>query len=192
MFVIIWFAVSVNAYNQYFYTDVSAITHLPWMFLSMWLDWEYRIGLFIMEHHVIGFTLQTRTICMAAPGFVTDCLCGVWSRGATIYLLYVGPLFYTCILKGLVCKFDIVINSYYPFRVHNDWYILLTKHFRLFHVHLSNRFNSFIYCVLQFTIDVFRNLSKWYDKCGDDRRGTLYVIYFVSYTAWCFKRIDKS
>ena len=33
----------------------------------------------------------SRIFCRRVPGFATDCPCGVWCRGLTTCLLYVGP-----------------------------------------------------------------------------------------------------
>ena len=49
-------------------------------------------------HVTFGFlyvilTFPTRIFYRGVPGFATDCHCGVWCRGLTICLLYVGPLF---------------------------------------------------------------------------------------------------
>ena len=39
--------------------------------------------------HYIKF--PSRIFCRRVPGFATDCPCGVWCRGLTTCLLYVGP-----------------------------------------------------------------------------------------------------
>ena len=62
------------------------------MFLSLDLLPEYRI------QHTIGLLYVTSiywTIIFyrGVSGFATDCPCGVWCRGLTTCLLYVGPLF---------------------------------------------------------------------------------------------------
>ena len=63
----------------------------PWMFLPLDIPSEYR-----PEHVTFGllcviFKFPSRIFCRRVPGFATDCPCGVWCRGLTTYLLYVGP-----------------------------------------------------------------------------------------------------
>ena len=41
----------------------------------------------------VVFRFSTRIIYRGVPGFATVCPCGVWCRGLTACLLYVGPLF---------------------------------------------------------------------------------------------------
>ena len=57
-------------------------------FLCPWLPHLINIGFLYVR-----FTFSTRMIYSGAPGFVTDCLCGVWCRGLITCLLYVSPLF---------------------------------------------------------------------------------------------------
>ena len=69
-----------------------AISH-PGMFLSLDLLSEYQI-----QHGAIGplyvtSRYSTRIFYRGVSGFATDCACGVWCRGLTTCLLYVGPLF---------------------------------------------------------------------------------------------------
>ena len=63
----------------------------PWMFLPLDIPSEYR-----PEHVTFGllcviFKFPSRIFCRRVPGFATDCPCGVWYRGLTTCLLYVGP-----------------------------------------------------------------------------------------------------
>ena len=65
----------------------------PWMFPPLDILLEYWI-----EHVTFGllyvmFTFPTRIFYRGIPGFATVCPCGVWSRGLTTCLLYVGPNF---------------------------------------------------------------------------------------------------
>ena len=86
------------------------------MFLSLDLLPEYRI------QHTIGLLFVTSiywTIIFyrGVSGFATDCPCGVWCRGLTTCLLYVGPLFGYLLLNnswavGLTCW---IVNSHYFF-----------------------------------------------------------------------------
>ena len=51
-----------------------------------------------IEHVTFGilyvmFTFPTTIFYRGLPGFATDCPFGVWCRGLTTCLLYVGPLF---------------------------------------------------------------------------------------------------
>ena len=52
------------------------------------LDWTccFRTPLCHVKFYI-------RIFCREVPGFATDCPCGVWYRGLTTCLLYVGPLF---------------------------------------------------------------------------------------------------
>ena len=71
---------------------VSTVCTTPWMFPPLDILLEYWI-----EHVTLGllyvmFTLPV--ICYkGVPGFAIDCSCGIWCRGLTACLLYVGPLF---------------------------------------------------------------------------------------------------
>ena len=86
------------------------------MFLSLDLLPEYRI------QHTIGLLYvtsiySTRIFYRGVSGFATDCPCGVWCRGLTTCLLYVGPLFGYLLLNnswpvGLTCW---IVNSHYFF-----------------------------------------------------------------------------
>ena len=63
----------------------------PWMFLPLDIPSEYR-----PEHVTFGllcviFKFPSRIFCRRVPGLATDCPCGVWCRGLTTCLLYVGP-----------------------------------------------------------------------------------------------------
>ena len=63
----------------------------PWMFLPLDIPSEYR-----PEHVTFGllcviFKFPSRIFCRRVSGFATDCPCGVWCRGLTTCLLYVGP-----------------------------------------------------------------------------------------------------
>ena len=63
----------------------------PWMFLPLDIPSEYR-----PEHVTFGllcviFKFPSRIFYRRVPGFATDCPCGVWCRGLTTCLLYVGP-----------------------------------------------------------------------------------------------------
>ena len=60
----------------------------PWIFsLNIGLNMFHFGLLYVM------FTFPTRLFYRGVPGFATDCPCGVWCRGLTICLLYVGPFF---------------------------------------------------------------------------------------------------
>ena len=65
----------------------------PWMFppldilLENWIEHVTFGLLYVM------FTFPTRTFYRGVQGFASDCPCGVWCRGLTTCLLYVGPLF---------------------------------------------------------------------------------------------------
>ena len=64
---------------------------IAWMFLPLDIPSEYR-----PEHVTFGllcviFKFPSGIFCRRVPGFATDCPCGVWCRGLTTCLLYVGP-----------------------------------------------------------------------------------------------------
>ena len=61
------------------------------------LIWFYFI--MIVVTFIVMFRFSTRIFYRGVPGSVTDCSCGVWCRGLTTCLLYVGPLFWKSSLK---------------------------------------------------------------------------------------------
>ena len=67
---------------------MSAITHIPMMFLPSNLLCEYQIELVAMELPCIVFTFPARLSCRGDPCFVTGCPCGVWDRGLTTSLAF--------------------------------------------------------------------------------------------------------
>ena len=118
-------------FKQHFDTRhlVFYSTSPPRMFLSLDLLWEYRI-----QHGANGplyviSSYSTWIFCRGVSGFATDCPCGVWCRGLTTCLLYVGPPFGNRILKQqLGCRFDIMDNESYLFvfwhmQLYMSWYI---------------------------------------------------------------------
>ena len=64
----------------------------PWMFPPLDIAFEYWIEHVTFGHFYVMFRLSTRVFYMGFTGFATDCPCGVWGRGLTTCLLYVGPL----------------------------------------------------------------------------------------------------
>ena len=58
----------------------------PWTF-------SLNIGLNMLPLDSIMSCLHSLLFYRGVPGFATDCPCGVWCRGLTTCLLYVGPLF---------------------------------------------------------------------------------------------------
>ena len=53
---------------------------------------------------------STWIFCRGVSGFATDCPCGIWCRGSTTCLLYVGPLFWKSTFEQqLGCRFDIMV-----------------------------------------------------------------------------------
>ena len=71
----------------------------PWAFLPLDILPEYCI-----EHVTFGllyvmFTFPTRIFYRGVTGFVTGCPCGVWCRGLTTCLLYVGLLVGSLVLN---------------------------------------------------------------------------------------------
>ena len=86
------------------------------MFLSLDLLPEYRIQHTIRLLYATSI-YSTRIFYRGVSGFATDCPCGVWCRGLTTCLLYVGPLFGYLLLNnswavGLTCW---IVNSHYFF-----------------------------------------------------------------------------
>ena len=76
---------SVRIYEtDLFVTRMSAfITHISRMRLSSGLLWENRNALVAVELTCITLIFTTRIFCREVSGLVTDCFCGVWSRGLT-------------------------------------------------------------------------------------------------------------
>ena len=58
--------------------------HIPFEY---WLQNVTFVLLYVM------FRFSTRIFYRGFPGFATDCPYGVWCRGLTTHLLYIGPLF---------------------------------------------------------------------------------------------------
>ena len=65
------------------YLDVSTPGHSPW--ISNWICY--------LGTRYLMVTFPTRIFYREVPEFATDCPCGVWCRGWTTCLLYVGPLY---------------------------------------------------------------------------------------------------
>ena len=63
--------------------DVSAPGH----------NFEYWIEHFTFGLFYAIFRFSSSNFYRGVPGFATDCPCGVWCRGLTICLLYIGPRF---------------------------------------------------------------------------------------------------
>ena len=75
------------------YVTGSAYAQIPRCFRLLDILLEYWI-----EHVTLGllyvmFTFSTTILYRGLPGFAADCPWGVWCRGLTTCLLYVGPLF---------------------------------------------------------------------------------------------------
>ena len=73
----------------YFIGFVNA--HLPGCFCP----WTFRLNIGLntspSDSFVLYLNFPSRIFCRRVPGFATDCPCGVWCRGLTTCLLYVGP-----------------------------------------------------------------------------------------------------
>ena len=135
-----------------------------------------------IEHVSFGllyvmFTFPTRIFYRGVPGFATDCPCGVWCRGLTTCLLYVGPILeilFKMIVglyvwrkgKQLFCCFSLFCC--FLFHIIMPYNIIL--YFRLPYLHVSNNV-LFSTCtsVLSFYIDVVLTLSTgilWVSFCA--------------------------
>ena len=71
----------------------SANGHLPRCFRS----WTFLLNIGLNMIHSgsfvsVLFRFSTNIFYREVPGFATNCPCGVWCRGLTTCLLYVGPL----------------------------------------------------------------------------------------------------
>ena len=64
-----------------------------WMFLSLDFPFEYWIDQVTSGLLYVMLRLSTRGFYRGVPGFATNFSYGVWCRGLTTCLLYVGPLF---------------------------------------------------------------------------------------------------
>ena len=73
--------------------DWFYITLPPRMFLSLDFPWEYWIEQVSIGPPYVASIFSTGIFYRRVSGFATDCPCGVWGRGLTTCLLYVGPLF---------------------------------------------------------------------------------------------------
>ena len=65
----------------------------PRIFLPLDLRSEYRIRHGPIGPFYVTSRYSSRIFYRGVSGFATDCPCGVWCRGLTTCLLYVGPLF---------------------------------------------------------------------------------------------------
>ena len=85
----------VICFKQHFDTRYLVFYNLspPMMFLSLDLLSEYRIQHGANGPLYVTSSYSTWIFCRGVSGFVTDCPCGVWSRGLTTCLLHVGPPF---------------------------------------------------------------------------------------------------
>ena len=81
-----------------------------WMFLPLNILSEYWIEHVTFRLFYVMFGFSIRIFYRRVPDFATDCPCGVWCRGLTTCLLYVGPLFGNGI--GF-CKCDIMENNFF-------------------------------------------------------------------------------
>ena len=70
----------------------SANAQLPGCFCPWTFSLNIGLSMFPLASFVM-FTFPTRIFYRGVPGFATDCPCGVWCRGLTTCLLYVGPFF---------------------------------------------------------------------------------------------------
>ena len=73
----------------------SAFIRVARMFLSTDLVFE-KNGLDKLSWTSFISDLLLRIIITGVPGLATDCPCGVWDHGWTIYFLYDGPLLGLC------------------------------------------------------------------------------------------------
>ena len=64
-----------------------------WTFLFQGILFEYWIEHITFERLYVMLRFSTGISYRGVPGFTTACPCGVWWRGLTTCLLYVGPLF---------------------------------------------------------------------------------------------------
>ena len=96
LYIIIRIFLAVNYFLNYIldviYLNSSgcAIAQLPPpldILLEYWIEYV-TFGLLC-----VMCTFLTRIFYRGVPGFATDCPCGVWCRGLTTCLLYVGPIF---------------------------------------------------------------------------------------------------
>ena len=64
---------------------------------NLYPEWWFGVITIYRPEHVnfgllcVIFKFPSRIFCRRVPGFATDCPCGVWCRGLTTCLLYVGP-----------------------------------------------------------------------------------------------------
>ena len=89
-------------FKQHFDTRYFTFCNLspPRMFLPPDLLYEYRTWHGIIGPLYVTFSYLTRIFYRKVSGFATDCPCGVWYRGLTTCLLYVGPLFGNWLLNN--------------------------------------------------------------------------------------------
>ena len=64
------------------YTNVSAVTHLPRMFLSPDLLWQYQTRCYGSPLYRV---ISNRIFHCGVSGFVTSCRCGFWEDGKIVF-----------------------------------------------------------------------------------------------------------
>ena len=74
----------------------STKAHLPGCFRP----WTFSLNIWLNMLPSDCFMSCLHVCYRVVPGFATDCSCGVWCRGLATCLLYIGPLFWKCSLKG--------------------------------------------------------------------------------------------
>ena len=77
----------------------------PWMFPPMDIPFEYWILHVTFGLMCVMFRFSTGIFCKGVSGFATDCPCGVWCRGLTTCILYVGSLFGNLVWFELIVDF---------------------------------------------------------------------------------------
>ena len=86
---------------------------LLWMILPLNILYEYWIEPVFVELIYATFRFYTRMFYRGVPWFATDCPCGVWCRGLTTCLRYVGPTFGNLIWNDNGCvRYDIMESNF--------------------------------------------------------------------------------
>ena len=107
------------------------------MFLPLDILFEYWIENVTFGLQYVMFRFPTRIFYKRVSGFATECPCGVWCRGLTTGLLYVGLFFGNLVGNDSgFWKFDIMENNIFFVFDYVFTYILMSHDIIILYFHL--------------------------------------------------------
>ena len=139
---------------------------------------------YCIEHVTVGlfyvmFTFPTRIFYRGVPGFATDCPYGVWCRGLTICLQYVGPLFGNLVEND--SRFVNVTLGKYIFVVSIVSHLNTLQHNTFFSFTLFSCLHYFLHFI--FYIDVVLTRSMFAKSEGSSVLGFVQGIGHLAFMA---------